>query len=388
MLEFLQGTELLKERLARERGITSERLSQMVAQKKEEFAGLLNEQAAIYAVAKEHGITADAAQQAVPTAKIAHLSEKSKGVSLLCTVKRIQALKTFERNGKKGSLVSMQVEDDSGMMRMVLWNRDAERAESGEIEKGDQVEIRGAYVKPSIGGGIELHLGLSGTIRRAEKQTSARKLLKLGALADGMGEVDTIARIIEIGARTDFERNGKKGSVLPCVIGDETGTIRLALWDASPDLAARLKANDVIKVENGQVRAGQSGIPELHVNWAGRLITRPRGAEVAAREEILKVPTVEIANLKQGELSEIKAKLIGFECGSGSITCRLDDGSGEITAELSGKPALKFLGIRRLSEDILLETAASLKRDSLLGKEFFLLGKKKGERFEVESPAA
>ncbi len=389
----MQETGPLRERLQRERGITPQRLAQMVAQKQEEFAGLLNEQAAVYAIAKEHGLDVEVAPQPLQLTKILQLNEKSRNVNLLCTVKRAYALRTFERNGKKGSVVNMVVEDDSGMMRLVLWNRDAESVEKGNIEKGDTVDIRNAYVKPSLVGGIELHLGLSGSIRRsAAHEKKEAKLLKLKDLSDGAQDVEVVARVLELGKRTEFERNGKMGSVSSCLVGDDTATMRLALWDANSLALERLKVNDIVKVENGYVRNSQNGAPELHVNWAGRLVIGPRDAKVAGREEILKVPLVKISDLKDGDKCEVRATLAEILSHTPPnpqerfyLLCRFEDGSGKIDAELSGRAASRLAGIKNLADDIEFATVLKLKHDSLIGKEFFLLGKKSGGKFEVES---
>jgi len=352
----------------------------------------LNEQAAVYAIAKEHGIEAPAPPEARQLSKIIQLNEKSKGINLLCTVKRANALHTFERNGKRGSVVNMVVEDDSGMMKLVLWNRDAERTEAGEIEKGDTVDIRNAYVKPSLTGSIELHLGLSGTIRRsAVHEKRERSLAKLSQLTDGAQDVEVLARILELGKRTEFERNGRKGSVSSCVVGDETATIRLALWDSNSLAVEKLKVSDIVKVENGYVRAGQNGSLELHVNWAGRLLINPRDGKIAAREEILKVPLTRLADLKDGEKCEVRARLAEILPSPPAgeqrfhLLCRIEDGSATIEAELSGRTATKMMGLKALADDIEFTTVVKLKGASLIGKEFFLLGKKTNGRFEVEN---
>ncbi len=416
----MKDAEALKERLHRERGIGRERLAEMVKQKQEEFAGLLNEQAAVYAIAKEHGL-AVVTEAPVLFGKVAALDEKSRGVNLLCRVKRIYALKTFERNGKPGSVVNLQVEDDSGAIKLVLWNLEAERADKGAIEKGDVVEIRNAFVKPALGGGVELHLGMAGTMRRSERKlervAEGKAPEKIGKLADGMLEVDVLARILELGSKTEFERNGKKSQVASLVIGDETSTIRLALWESVANCFDRLKVNDIVKIEGGYVRKGRDGANELHLGWSGRLLLNPRNAQIAERKEILNVPLVKVGELKPGEAAEIKATLKGIleaydmktcgDCGGEvgekmCLSCKstnvkrrsflraaLSDGSGEIEAVTYGRNAMKFVGVKKIADDIDFATVVTLKKAELLGKEFYLMGRmqerKEKREFSVES---
>jgi len=406
MLEFLRDTDALKERLRRERGISSEELAGMVRQKREEFAGLLNESAAVYAIAKEHGLGVET-ESPVLIGKIIALDEKSKGVNLLCRVRRIYALKTFERNGKRGSVSNLQVEDDSGTMKLVLWNADAERVERGAVEKGDVIEIRNAFVKQALGGGIELHLGLAGSMRRSERKlervAEGKAPVKIGKLAEGMQEADVVARVLELGNKTEFEREGKKGQVASAVIGDETSTIRLVLWDSSANVFEKLKVNGVVKIEGGYVKKGRDGSNELHLGWMGRLLLNPRNSEIAERKEILNIPLLAIAGLKAGEAAEVKASLKELleagdlkscaDCGGevGEKLClsckstnirrrsmlraRLADASGEIEAVAFGRNAMRFIGVKKLAEDIDFATVAHLKKDELLGKEFYLMGR-------------
>jgi len=417
----LKDPGALKERLRRERGISGEELAGMVREKQKEFAGLLNESAAVYAIAKEHGLEI-ATEAPVQFGRIIALDERSKGVNLLCRVRRVYALKAFERNGRAGSVLNLQVEDESGAMKLVLWNSEAERAGRGGIEKGDVVEIRNAYVKQALGGGIELHLGLAGSMRRSEKSlekvSAGKGPVKIGKLAEGMQEADVLARILELGSKTEFEREGKKSQVGSAVIGDETSTIRLVLWDSNANAIDRLKVNDVVKVEGGYVKKGRDGASELHLGWMGRLIANPRNAEVAQRKEILDVPLLRISELKPGEAAELKAVLkeileahdlktcgdcggevgekLCLSCKSANVKrrsmlrARLSDASGEVEASAYGRNAMKFIGVKKLADDIEFATAAHLKKEELLGKEFYLmgrLGEKKGGKSEflVES---
>lgn len=423
MLEFLKNAEALKERLHRERGISREELAGMVRKKQGEFAGLLNESAAVYAIAKEHGLEVET-EAPLQFGKVAAIGEASRGVNLLCRVRRIYALKTFERNGKQGSVLNLVVEDDSGAIKLVLWNVDAERVERGAVEKGDVVEIRNAFSKKALSG-IELHLGLAGSIRRSERKlervAEAKGAVKIGQLAEGMQEADAVARVLELGTRTEFEREGKKSQVASVVIGDESSTIRLVLWDSHANAFERLKVNDIVKVEGGYVRKGRDGASELHLGWMGRLLINPRNANVAERKEILNVPLLNIGELKVGEAAEIKAALkeileahdlktcgdcggevgekLCLSCKSSNVKrrsllrARLSDASGEIEAIAFGRNAMKFVGIRKIADDIEFATVAQLKKEELLGKEFYLMGrlaerKDGGREFSIESVIA
>jgi len=93
--------------------------------------------------------------------------------------------------------------------------------------------------------------------------------LKIKDLRDGTKRVDIEAKIIEkTGPREVLSRY--KDVVLRvanATISDETGTIKLTLWNDQID---QVKVNDTIKIENGYVTSFRGEI-QLNIGRYGKL---------------------------------------------------------------------------------------------------------------------
>jgi replication factor A1 len=252
-----------------------------------------------------------------------------------------------------------------------------------------------------------------------------KKELKIKNVVSGMNSVDLAGRIVDVSERRDFEKGGRSGSVVNLILGDETGTIRLSLWNKEIELVDNLgiKENDVISVANCYVKEDNRGSSELRLGKFGR-IEKVEGVDI-------EIPGVEdfqrgfeeaklkdISDLKENEYSEVRASLVQLfrrnpffevcpEC-EGRIeksgdawVCKdhgnvepkhhmvisgvMDDGSGNMRVVFFRDLAEKVLGEK--TED--LKLMSSKQSDPLsiyenlnvLGKEFIIRGRTKKNQF-------
>lgn len=83
-----------------------------------------------------------------------------------------------------------------------------------------------------------------------------------------MKKVDVAVNVVEISEpREVVTRYGESHRVATAVVSDETGTIKLSLWDANID---QVKVGDNIKIENGYVTTFQNE-NQLNVGRFGKL---------------------------------------------------------------------------------------------------------------------
>lgn len=94
-------------------------------------------------------------------------------------------------------------------------------------------------------------------------------MVKINELRDGMRGVNLVARVLEISEPREVVSrfDGRVYRVANAVIGDETGTIKLSLWNEQIE---RVNVNDTIKIENGYVRSFK-GEKQLNVGKFGKL---------------------------------------------------------------------------------------------------------------------
>jgi replication factor A1 len=74
--------------------------------------------------------------------------------------------KTFKRKDMtEGKIANLVVSDQSGTLRVVLWDDKVELVEYGKIKLKQNVRISHGYVREGHNGRLELHLGQRGNIK-------------------------------------------------------------------------------------------------------------------------------------------------------------------------------------------------------------------------------
>ena len=99
--------------------------------------------------------------------------------------------------------------------------------------------------------------------------TEERLTLKIKELQSGMKRVEVEADVVEKGNARQVQSRFKDESynVADAVVQDETGTIKLTLWNEQID---QVNVGDKIKIENGYVTSFKSEI-QLNVGKFGKL---------------------------------------------------------------------------------------------------------------------
>ena len=143
----------------------------------------------------------------------------------------------------------------------------------------------------------------------------SKKQLRIGNLVDGLRSVDIVGKVVRTSDVREFERNGEKGRVANLILGDETGLVRLSLWNDEVDYLENLKIleGDVVKVSRGYVKVDNQGNFELRIG---------RGSITKVNEEV-NLPDVReirqdftvarrkpIKDFKEGGFEEARAAVV------------------------------------------------------------------------------
>lgn len=109
--------------------------------------------------------------------------------------------------------------------------------------------------------------------------------LKIGNILAGMRDVETEGRVVRVFEARSFETQQGPGRVASFVLGDDTGTVRVVLWNNQADKINELAENSTVKVVGGYTRGrkDQNGNDrvEVHLNDRSRLIMNPPGVKIA-----------------------------------------------------------------------------------------------------------
>mgnify|MGYP001463149580 FL=1 len=101
------------------------------------------------------------------------------------------------------------------------------------------------------------------------------------------GNVDITADVVDVGEVREFEKFGRSGRVATAILKDETGDVKLTLWNEQID---QVKAGDKIHITNGYVSEWQ-GEPQLTTGKMGKL--EIVGENKETKEEMTKGPDEE-----------------------------------------------------------------------------------------------
>ena len=276
--------------------------------------------------------------------KIGEISEKDLLVNIVGTVVSASTPSGFTRSdGTSGQIASLQVGDETGKIRVVLWNEKAEAADG--ISENMVVDVSHGRVRRGQTGDIEVHLSQSSELRLLKnppKGVGAPRLLlkKIQDLKPGLSSVDVLARIAVLGHSRSFQRQfGGEGRVGDVTLVDETGSIRLSLWDDRVELLRELVPGTAILLKGAYTREGLGGSVALNLGRMGTITINPDIAEAKTLPQYSE-ETVPIGELRdgfpasvEGEVSEAPSeKQVTTRDGRelAVVSLRLRDETGEI----------------------------------------------------------
>jgi hypothetical protein len=122
-----------------------------------EWAGLLDRDAAAMVVVERHG------RSVASFARIADLEEGMEA-NLRATVTAITPVRSFTRqDGTGGRVVNLELRDESGFCRFVLWDDDVGLVERGKVAVGSTVRALDCFVKRT-NFGLDVGRGKFGTL--------------------------------------------------------------------------------------------------------------------------------------------------------------------------------------------------------------------------------
>ncbi|XVH30387.1 single-stranded DNA binding protein [Haloferacaceae archaeon DSL9] len=310
-----------------------------VEEKVEQMGGLADEETAAMLIA--HELKDD------EVSGIADIEPGMDEVKFMGKVVSIGERRTFERDGDQedGRVVNVEVADETGRIRISLWDEIADAAvggpdEDGELSVGQVLRIAG---RPKDGyNGVEVSVDKVEPDDDAEIDVQVLDVYRVEDLTLGLSDVNLKGSILDVDTVRTFSRNdGSEGRVANMTLGDPTGRVRVTMWDDRADLVEEFEPGQSVEVVDGYVRE-RDGSLELHVG--------SRGAIEALDETIEYVPeTADIGSLEIGQTVDIAGGIIEsdpkrtFERKDGSDgqvrNVRIKDETGDIRVALWGDKA-------------------------------------------------
>jgi ssDNA-binding replication factor A large subunit len=214
--------------------------------------------------------------------RVTDLTLGASDVTLLCEVLATEPVRTFDRDdGSEGQVSNLLVGDETGRVRVTLWDDQADTAE--ELEPHQTVEIVDGYVRDREGT-LELHVGDRGAVDPIEEDVS---YVPDATPIDGVAleeTVDLAGVVRSADPKRTFDRDdGSEGQVRNVRVQDETGDIRVALWGEKADL--ELGPGDEVLFVDVAIQDGWQDDLEASANWQSTVVPLEEGLDVSAEAE-------------------------------------------------------------------------------------------------------
>jgi replication factor A1 len=321
-----------------ETDVSEAEFREAVEQKVEQMDGLADEETAAMLIAHE-----------LEDHEVGTISDIEPGmdeVKFLAKVVSVGELRTFERDGDdedgEGRVINVEAADETGSVRLAFWDQQAASIADGQLDSGDVLRVKG---RPKEG-----YNGLEVSVEKAEPDADADIDVDLegpatvDSLTMGQSDVNLRGLVLDTDEVRTFDRDdGSEGRVSNLTLGDETGRIRVTLWDEMADRATELDAGTAVEVVDGYVREREGSL-ELHVG--------ERGAVEEVKESVNYDPdatpidavdigeTVDIAGVVRS--ADPKRTFDRDDGSEGQVrNIRVQDDTGDIREELSGPKADK-----------------------------------------------
>jgi ssDNA-binding replication factor A large subunit len=166
-MDSIEG--LLKE-ISGKSGKPREEIKGMIEEKQAELSGLVSPEGAAYIVGRELGVSL--LKESSRQLKAKNIIPGMRSVDFLGRITRITEPREFERKGKTGRVVNLFLGDDSGSIRLSLWDKETDMVEGDQgLKEGDVVRVARGWVKKDYRGGSEIRLGRSGKVVKVEEET-------------------------------------------------------------------------------------------------------------------------------------------------------------------------------------------------------------------------
>ncbi|AKH96976.1 single-stranded DNA binding protein [Halanaeroarchaeum sulfurireducens] len=321
--------------------VSLEEFREAVESKVEQMGGLADEETAAMLVAHE-----------LDEGEVEGVADVEAGMEeakFVAKVTGVGELRTFDRDGDgdepdEGQVVNVEVADETGQIRATFWDEQAQAA-IDELEEGDVLRIKG---RPQSGyNGVEVSVSQVEVDEDVEVDVAVQDEYNVGDLSLGISDVTLVAEVLGSDPIRTFDRDdGSEGQVANLLVGDDTGRVRVTLWDERAALAEEFDQHDIVEIVDGYVREREGSL-ELHVGDHGDV--NPADEDVRFDPDATPIENLEIdetADIAGVVRSADPKRTFEREDGSeGQVrNVRLQDDTDDIRVALWGEKADRDLG--------------------------------------------
>jgi len=255
-------TEAYINKIIEDTGLSRTDIQSLVEEKKEELKGLISDEGALFVIAKELGVDVTSENKDLLNEielNISDITLNMKNIVIVGRIKDIYNVNSFnKKSGETGHVGSFLLHDNTGDIRIVLWDDQVSIFKDERFERNEIVKILNGTVKNGRNGGIEIHVGGFSKIDLAPEDVDYKKypkikeqFAKIQDINENLGSISTEGKVMSRFPVKDFIRkDGQNGSVSSIILRDSTGKVRITFWNEDIEKIENLEVGDFISLTN------------------------------------------------------------------------------------------------------------------------------------------
>jgi len=255
-------TEAYINKIIEDTGLSRTDIQSLVEEKKEELKGLISDEGALFVIAKELGVDVTSENKDILNEielNISDITLNMKNIAIVGRVKDIYHVNNFTKSsGETGHVGSFLLHDNTGDIRIVLWDDQVSIFKDERFEKNEIVKILNGNAKKGRFDGIEIHVGGFSKIDLAPEDVDYKKypkiieeFTKIQEINEKLGSLSTEGKVMNHFPVKDFIRkDGQNGRVSSIILRDSTGKVRITFWNEDIEKIKNVEVGDFISLTN------------------------------------------------------------------------------------------------------------------------------------------
>ena len=255
-------TEAYINKIIEDTGLSRTDIQSLVEEKKEELKGLISDEGALFVIAKELGVDVTSENKELLNdieLNISDITLNMKNIVIVGRIKDIYHVNSFKKSsGETGHVGSFLLRDNTGDIRIVLWDDQVSIFKDERFEKNEIVKILNGNAKKGRFDGIEIHVGGFSKIILAPEDVDYKKYPKIKEefrqiqnINDDLGSISTEGKVMNKFPIKEFiKKDGQSGRVCSLTLRDSTGQIRISFWNDDIEKIENVEDGDFISLTN------------------------------------------------------------------------------------------------------------------------------------------
>ena len=275
-------TEAYIKKIIEETGLSKNEIQTLVEEKKEELKGLISEEGALFVIAKELGVDVASENQELLNEvelNISDITVNMKNIVIVGRIKEIHRVNSFNKsNGETGYVGSFLLHDNTGDIRITLWDNHVSIFKDERFELNEIVKILNGTAKPGRNGDVEIHVGGYSKISLAPEDVDYKKFpqikeqrVTIKDINEDLGSISTEGKVMNRFPVKEFTRkDGQNGSLSSIILRDSTDKVRITFWNDDIEKIENVEVGDYISLTNLNSRKSNYAEGRIDVHATSR----------------------------------------------------------------------------------------------------------------------